>query len=66
MGWCSGTQIFDPVVGALLNGDSKEAIIRVLVEVLEDEDWDCQSDSAYIDDPIVAKIMKDLHPDWQD
>ena len=66
MGWCSGTYVFDAVLSALVD-DKKvdvETIIKILIEALEDNDWDCQSDSDYWDHPIVNKIFKELHPSW--
>lgn len=62
MGWCSATVIFDSVCGALLS--ETEETIRALVAALEDGDWDCQQDSDYWSHPIVRKVMKELHPDW--
>lgn len=67
MGWCSGTDVFDTVVkDVLINKASKEQIIRNLIIALEDKDWDCHQDSDYYDNPKVQKIMKELHPDWED
>lgn len=69
MGWCSGTVIFDNVVGFVLKSEApaedKKALIKVLIDALEDEDWDCQNDSDYIDDPLVDAVMRRLHPDWE-
>ena len=40
MGWCSGTILFDKIVGGLLGeGDIKETIKMVITE-LENMDWD--------------------------
>jgi len=68
MGFCSGTDIFDPIVKHILNGnqseDEKFITIKILVDALEDHDWDCQSDSMYFSDPIVQKVLKELHPSW--
>jgi hypothetical protein len=64
MGWCSATEIFDNVVSGLV-GDSKlskEKIIENLVCALEDGDWDCQSDSAYVDHPLVRKVFEKRYP----
>ncbi len=66
MGWCSATIIFDKVVGSLL-GESKrpiEDVIANLIDILEENDWDCQMDSMYFGNPIVEKIMKTKHPSW--
>ena len=69
MGWCSGTNIFDAVTEALLEEkDNKpvdvKKVLTVLTYVLEDNDWDCQSDSDYYEHPIVQEIMKKRHPKW--
>lgn len=66
MGWCSATIIFDKVVGSLL-GESKrpiEEVIENFIDILEENDWDCQTDSIYWDNPIIQKIMKERHPSW--
>jgi hypothetical protein len=65
MGWCSGTDIFDVVVGALLDKKTtKEGVISSLIVALEGHDWDCQGDSEYFEHPVVRKAMKALHPEW--
>ena len=68
MGWCSGTRIFDDVVGVLLDDKkktvNKKEVITTLVRALEDHDWDCQYDSEYIDDPMVQEVFKELHHSW--
>jgi hypothetical protein len=66
MGWCSGTPIFDAVASALLDDKptDKKALLRTVIEAMEDQDWDCQEDSAYWDHPLVREAMKELHPSW--
>ena len=67
MGWCSGTDIFDEVVGALLDEKlDKKEIIKSLIEALEDRDWDTQDESRYIDIPIVQQAFIELDPDWKE
>ena len=67
MGWCSGTKIFDRVVEALLNEEqSQHDRIRAVIQAFENADWDCQSDSAYWEHPIVSKVFDELHPRWRD
>jgi hypothetical protein len=66
MGWCSGTYIFDAVAKVLLDDKpvDKKAMLITLIDALEDGDWDCHSESAYWDNPIVREAMKERHPSW--
>lgn len=68
MGWSSGQDIFDPVVGIILTENIptrlKSKLITTLIIELEDKDWDTQCESAYYYDPLVKKAFKKLHPDW--
>lgn len=66
MGWCSATVIFDAIAEIILSDNSidKKAVLTTVINTLEDGDWDCQSDSAYWDHPIVREIMRSLHPRW--
>lgn len=71
MGWCSGTDIFDSVVCAVLKMSipipDQKKIIHVLMDAMQDKDWDCQSDSMYYDHPFVREAYFDLlHPDWKE
>lgn len=67
MGFCSGTDIFDPVAKYVLESsltdEQKSGVIRALIVALEDHDWDCQDDSAYVSHPIVQEVLEELHPD---
>jgi len=67
MGWASGVEIFDVVAGALLDDKkeiNKKKVLKSLINVLEDGDWDTQNDSDYYDHPLVQEIFKELHPNW--
>ena len=66
MGWCSATMIFDAVCSAVLEEGEidKKEIIAIVANALEDGNWDCQSDSAYYEDPIVQAVMREMHPRW--
>lgn len=66
MGWCSGTDIFDAVVRVVLDREriSPEEIIRELIEALESNDWDCESDSIYWEHPLVQKVFREKYPTW--
>lgn len=63
MGWCSGTDIFDAACKGII-GDkqrvSKEGIkaLTIIVDSLEQHDWDCQQDSRYWDHPVVQQIFR--------
>jgi hypothetical protein len=68
MGWCSGTEVFDAVLNEILDvkelsDKRKKKIIEVLVDVLKDQDWDCEPDSEYWDHPLVRSVFMDLYPD---
>jgi hypothetical protein len=69
MGWCSGTLIFDKMAEFVINSPQSEvqkvATLAYLAESLENEDWDCQQDSRFYDHPIVKRVMRQLHPDWE-
>lgn len=68
MGWCSGTDVFDPMVEAITSEvkdtDLQYKLILALIDALEWHDWDCQQDSQYYDLPVVQKAMHKIHPNW--
>jgi len=68
MGWCSGTELFDAVAESIINSPltrkEKVKILVTLIEAMEDQDWDCQQDSRYWNEPLVAAAMKVVHPSW--
>ena len=69
MGWCSGTEVFDKVAGAVLNSKLSKTdqhdILYILADSLSDTDWDCQSESEYWDHPPVQKVFEvDDYDDW--
>lgn len=74
MGWCSGTNVFDPMVDTILEMKLKKSqavqLITDLINVLEGEDWDCLLDSSYYagadTDPIVKQAILTVHPTWDD
>lgn len=71
MGWCSGTDIFDSIVGDIIESNElslkvKKKLIKKLAAALENQDWDCQCDSEYYNNPLVKAIFKELNPDWED
>lgn len=70
MGWSSGGLIFDRMAEFLLqrltpsNEKFVKSILRQLITVLEDEDWDGADDTQFMSHPIVREIMREQHPDW--
>ncbi len=71
MGWCSGTEIFDSIVGDILKSNelslkTKKKLVKKLASSLESQDWDSQCESEYYNDPLVKVIFKELNPDWED
>ena len=67
MGWCSGTKLFDIIVESLIDKKrtkTPKEVIKILTEVMEDMDWDCQQDSRYWNHPLIQDVFKELHPDW--
>jgi predicted RNA methylase len=66
MGWSSGTEIFDVAVCELLKTkcttEEKKKVIKALIKVMWDHDWDCEYDSNFIDVPLVRQVFKDLNP----
>ena len=66
MGWCSGTQIFDDVAGQILDKDEIDVkeVLTSLIQSLQYMDWDCESDSAYWEHPVVREIFMELEPEW--
>jgi len=66
MGWCSGTEIFDTVCDNLIIDDkvNKKELLKSLIQVMWEHDWDCETDSEYIDDELVRECFIELDPDW--
>lgn len=65
MGWGSGVYVFDDIVGAILDekisDQSKFDLIKTVATVLAEQDWDTESDSGYIDHPIVKDVFNALY-----
>lgn len=69
MGWCNATEIFDAACRGILGDRQKitqgaTKALGIIIDNLEDHDWDCQQDSEYWDHPIVQQLFKDRHPEW--
>jgi len=65
VGWCSGTDVFDPVAEAILNhnhltADEKVALLVVLINALWNKDWDCQDESEHWQHPLVQRAMREV------
>jgi len=71
MGNCSITPVYDDVAKVVLLADIpdtvKHDILKALINAMEDQDWDCQSDSLFYGEPTFESIMEELHPeDYED
>lgn len=68
MGWTGGTDVFDGMVREIseldLPYEAQVRLLKALADLLEDQDWDTENESAYWDDPLVQEVMAELHPDW--
>ena len=65
MGWCSGTDIFDEIVGVILPMNflpilDKKTLIKSLIEILWSHDRDREYDSEYIQDNFVRLCFDEL------
>lgn len=70
MGWCSGTDVFDPVVSAIVQSEAsratKIALIVALIQALENEDWDCQDHSIHWHQDEVIEAFRITDPEMWD
>jgi hypothetical protein len=70
MGFCSGTEIFDPIAGYVLKSDltdtQKRGVLMALIEALYAHDWDCESDSRYWHNPLIREVFKQYPVSWDD
>jgi len=62
MGWAGATEIFDTVAEFLLDEKkiNRKEVLKALIKVLEDGDWDTQSESEYYDNPVVQEIFEEI------
>lgn len=66
MGWCSGTDIFDSALDAVLDyvpEDKVEAVVEAIARPLWENDWDCETDSKYWD---LLKPVYKRRRGWED
>ena len=70
MGFGSGVDIFDEIASAIieaddLSNDHKAGILAIVIEALENHDWDTQDDARGYHEPgPVREAFKKVHPDW--
>lgn len=66
MGFSSGVVIFDSVCDVVLNQEvlDKKQIIKTLSKVLFEQDWDTETDSKYLNHPLIKEIFLELYPDY--
>lgn len=67
MGWCSATDIFDPVCAEILkrvpDQKSQKKILVTLIDNLNEQDWDCQPDSEFWDHAFVGPLLGNMFED---
>lgn len=67
MGWSGGSSVaanlIEVVSNRALRTCDKEAIYKVLINTLEDHDWDTQEECVGID-YIFDAVLKEMHPYW--
>lgn len=67
MGWASGSDIMHGVIRGLMAAkvpdNQRHKVYCVVIETLEDHDWDTQTECLDID-PIFDKALRVVHPDW--
>lgn len=42
----------------------KKAVVKHIIRVLQDMDWDCESDSNYWEHPVVREVFREINPEW--
>ena len=66
MGWCSATEIFDKVLSEIdheVNDEVFSKVAMILGSALQNQDWDCESDSDYWEDERLKKVWSELCPE---
>ena len=66
MGWSGGSGVAIDIIKLAkkhVPEASKAAFYKGLLEALESEDWDCQSEAEGID-PAFDKALRKAHPSW--
>jgi hypothetical protein len=68
MGWASAVEIFDLVVGKIIDvkgmsDNDKSDVIVTLYEALRDNDWDTFGESEFYENPLVKKSIKQWEED---
>lgn len=69
MGWCSATVIFDTLCEALIydtDDVDKLKLLKVLINILWENDWDCEYDSSFITHPLVKQAFIELDEDMRE
>lgn len=71
MGWCSGTEVFDLVYKSYLDLSIVDTVklvkmVEELIKILDENDWDCHSDSIYWNDAVVVQARHNINPELVD
>lgn len=73
MGWCSGTNIFDPVAEILVQGlesddcdlvEYSEDILIRLINQLQKQDWDTECESKFWEHEIIGEYLGNTFEDY--
>ena len=69
MGWAGGSDVMRGIIAAIkprvLDEKQRQEVYREIVTVLEDRDWDTQTECLG-KDPAYDVVMKELHPNWDE
>ena len=62
MGWCSGSNVYEPIERAILKEEYLEDVVKVrllksVISALQNNDWDCEMDSFNPTNPIVVEAF---------
>jgi hypothetical protein len=68
MGWASGSSVMESIIEGIrkkvVDEKQRVEIYKVIIEALEDSDWDTQNECIG-NDKAYDIALKELHPDWE-
>ena len=67
MGWASGSDVMSAVIYGLNkkidDEEIRKIVYRILIDALEDQDWDTQEDN-FGEDVAYDEALREAHPTW--